>query len=62
MNKSELIEVWRKKWIVKKDAEKALNAFTESVQEALVNGEKVQLVGFGGFEVRRQKERAKSKD
>jgi DNA-binding protein HU-beta len=36
----------------KKDAEKALNAFMDSVEGALTSGEKVQLVGFGSFEVR----------
>ena len=36
----------------KKDAEKALGAVTEVVTEALAAGEKVQIVGFGGFEVR----------
>ncbi len=36
----------------KKDAEKALNAVIGSISDALVNGEKVTLVGFGTFEVR----------
>lgn len=36
----------------KKDAEAALNAFVSAVEDALVKGDKVQLVGFGGFEVR----------
>lgn len=36
----------------KKDAEKAVNAVFASVGDALANGEKVQLVGFGTFEVR----------
>lgn len=58
MNKSELItSIAEKSGLAKKDAEKALNAFTASVTEALVNGEKVQLVGFGGFEVRDRAER-----
>lgn len=53
MNKSELVTKMAKNGkITKKDAEIALNAFMESVQEALVAGEKVQLVGFGTFEVR----------
>lgn len=53
MNKSELISSMAEKGdITKVDAEKALNAFIESVEEALVNGDKVQLVGFGSFEVR----------
>lgn len=38
--------------LTKKEAEAALNAFMESVEEALVSGEKVQLVGFGTFETR----------
>jgi DNA-binding protein HU-beta len=53
MNKAELIRSMSEKGdITKVDAEKALNAFIESVQEALVNGDRVQLVGFGSFEVR----------
>lgn len=53
MNKAELIaSMAQKSDLSKKDAEKALNAFVESVEEALVNGDKVQLVGFGSFEVR----------
>lgn len=53
MNKAELIRSMSEKGdITKADAEKALNAFIESVEEALVNGDKVQLVGFGSFEVR----------
>lgn len=58
MNKSELIASMAEKGALsKKDAEKALNAFTDSVQEALVNNDKVQLVGFGSFEVRERAER-----
>ncbi|MGB3989199.1 MAG: HU family DNA-binding protein, partial [Acetivibrionales bacterium] len=38
--------------ITKAEAEKALNAFIESIEEALANGDKVQLIGFGTFEVR----------
>jgi len=53
MNKAELISsIAQKSDLSKKDAEKALNAFIESVEEALVKGEKVQLIGFGSFEVR----------
>jgi len=56
MNKSELIaSIGEKAEITKKDAEKVYNAFIESVTDALKNGEKIQLVGFGTFEV---KERA----
>ncbi|MBR2916299.1 MAG: HU family DNA-binding protein, partial [Clostridia bacterium] len=36
----------------KKDAEKALNAFTETVEETLKKGDDIRLVGFGTFEVR----------
>lgn len=52
MNKTELIAaVAEKAEISKKDAEKALKAFTDVVAEELVKGGKVQLVGFGTFEV-----------
>jgi DNA-binding protein HU-beta len=55
MNKSELVKRMSEKGgITRADAEKALNAFMESVEEALVNGDKVQLVGFGTFEVRQR--------
>ena len=53
MNKAELItKMAEKSQLTKKDAETALKAFVESVQEALENGDKVQLVGFGTFETR----------
>jgi len=53
MNKAELIaSVAEKAELTKKDAEKAVGAFLASVEEALINGDKVQLVGFGTFEVR----------
>lgn len=56
MNKTELINaVAAKAEISKKDADKALAAVIASIEEALVKGEKVQLIGFGTFEV---KERA----
>ena len=52
MNKTELIAaVAEKAEISKKDAEKALKAFTDVVTDELVKGEKVQLVGFGTCEV-----------
>ncbi len=58
MNKTELIAaVSEKAEISKKDAEKALKAFTDVVAEELVKGEKVQLVGFGTFEVSERAER-----
>ncbi|MBR6505131.1 MAG: HU family DNA-binding protein, partial [Clostridia bacterium] len=55
MNKSELIAaIAAKTGETKKSAEAALNAFTEVVTETLVKGDKVQLVGFGSFEVRKR--------
>ena len=53
MNKAGLIAAMAEKaGLSKKDTEKALAAFTAAVEEALKKGEKVQLVGFGTFEVR----------
>ena len=53
MNKTELIAaVAEKAEISKKDSEKALKAFIDVVTDELKNGEKIQLVGFGTFEVR----------
>ena len=53
MNKTELIAaVAEQAELSKKDAEKALKAFTDVIAAELVKGEKVQLVGFGTFEVR----------
>ena len=58
MNKTELIAaVAEKAEISKKDAEKAVKAFTDVVSEELVNGGKIQLVGFGTFEVSERAER-----
>ena len=52
MNKSELVSaIATKADLSKKEAEAALKAFTEVVAEELVKGEKIQLVGFGTFEV-----------
>ena len=52
MNKTELIAAIAEKTELSiKDAEKALKAFTEVVEEELKKGEKIQLVGFGTFEV-----------
>ena len=52
MNKTDLIAaIAAKSDLTKKDAEKALKAFEEAVTEALVAGGKVQLVGFGTFDV-----------
>ncbi len=53
MNKMELISVMAENaGLSKKDAEAALKAFMGAVEGALVKGDKVQLVGFGTFEVR----------
>ena len=58
MNKAELIAaVVEKTEFTKKDAEAAVNAVVSSVEDALKNGEKVQLIGFGTFEVRNRKAR-----
>ena len=52
MNKTELIAaIAEKAEISKKDSEKALKAFIDVVTEQLKNDDKVQLVGFGTFEV-----------
>lgn len=52
MNKAELIAAMAEKAeLSKKDSEKALKAFVDVVTEELVKGEKIQLVGFGTFEV-----------
>lgn len=58
MNKVELIAaVTEKTGLSKKDAEKAVSAVLESVVDAVSAGDKVQLVGFGTFEVRERGER-----
>lgn len=58
MNKSELVDlVAEKAGMSKKDSEKAVKAVLESITDGLVRGQKVQLVGFGTFEVRSRKER-----
>ncbi len=52
MNKTELVAaVAEKSGLSKKDAEAAVKAFTDVVSDELVKGEKIQLVGFGTFEV-----------
>ena len=52
MNKTELVAAMAEQAdMTKKDAEKALTAFTDVVAEELKKGEKIQLVGFGTFEV-----------
>ena len=53
MNKTELVAALAEKAEVsKKDAEKVLSAFIETVQDAIKADDKVQLVGFGTFEAR----------
>ena len=55
MNKAELIAaIAAKTGETKKAAEETVNAFVDVVTEALKGGEKVQLVGFGSFEVRKR--------
>ena len=55
MNKSDLVAAMAAKTgDTKKGAEETLNAFVDVVTEALVKGDKVQLVGFGSFEVRKR--------
>ena len=58
MNKAELIAaVAEKTGFIKKDAEAAVNATMTAIEEALKKDEKVQLIGFGTFEVRSRKAR-----
>lgn len=58
MNKTELIAaIANQTELSKKDAEAALKAFIDVVSEELKKGEKVQLVGFGTFEVSERAER-----
>lgn len=53
MNKAELVsKMSERAEMSKKEAEVALNAFMKSIEEALIEGEKVQLIGFGTFEAR----------
>ena len=55
MNKAELVEsISKKTGLTKKDSESALNAFVESVTESLKKEDKVQLIGFGSFEIRKR--------
>ncbi len=58
MNKTELIAaVAEQAGLSKKDAENAIQAMVDSITAALARGEKVQLVGFGSFEVKDRAER-----
>lgn len=58
MNKTELIAIASENTgVAKKDAEKVLNAAIEAITAAMANGDKVQLSGFGTFEVRQREAR-----
>jgi DNA-binding protein HU-beta len=58
LNKTELVgQVAAKTGMTKKDVEKVVSAFFATVEESLKEGDKVQLVGFGTFEVRERKSR-----
>ena len=58
MNKTDLINsVVEQTGMMKKDCEKLVTAFTESISDTLAKGEKVQIAGFGTFEVRERAER-----
>lgn len=57
MNKTDLVNAVAEKGLSKKDAETAVKAVFEAVTDALAKGDKVQLVGFGTFEVRERAER-----
>lgn len=58
MNKTELIAIAAERaGITKKDAERLINAAIDAVTEALVAGDKVQLTGFGSFEVKAREAR-----
>ena len=55
MNKADLIAaIAAKTGETKKSAEASVNAFVDVITESLVKGDKVQLVGFGSFEVRKR--------
>ena len=56
MNKQDLVaHVAEQAGLTKKDAEKAVNAVFETVKNALAEGDKIQLIGFGTFEVKGRK-------
>lgn len=58
MNKSEFVaEIAKKSNLTKKDSELSLNSLIEVVSETLKKGDKITLVGFGSFEVRKRKAR-----
>lgn len=58
MNKGELVDkVAQATGITKKDVDKVITSTVEAVMEAVADGDKVTLVGFGSFEPRQRKER-----
>jgi DNA-binding protein HU-beta len=58
MNKSEFISaISEKSGLSKKDSEKALTAVIDAVTDALIAGDKVQLIGFGIFDIKERKAR-----
>lgn len=58
MNKSELVsKMSEKSGLNKKQAQEALEAFMSAVEDALVEGDKIQLVGFGTFETKERSAR-----
>jgi DNA-binding protein HU-beta len=58
MNKGELVdEIARKADVTKKQADAVLSAALDAIMEAVANGDKVTLVGFGSFESRERKAR-----
>ena len=58
MNKTDMITaVAGKARMTKKNAEKAINAVFEAISDSLAQGDKVQIIGFGTFEVRQRKAR-----
>ena len=58
MNKTDLVNaVAETAGLSKKDSEKAINAVVDSIIDALKSGDKVQLIGFGSFEVKSRAER-----
>ena len=58
MNKTDLVNAVAAKGFTKKDADAAVAAVFEAIEGALVKGDKVQLIGFGTFEVRERAEKA----
>lgn len=58
MNKAELVaSMAEKSGLSKKDSEAALKSIIDSIQQAMHDGDKVQIIGFGSFEVRERAER-----